>query len=108
MGEPWAANLRRVHPSGSSKFYLGQCCSQSMLTFMGFGFQGTLREKDFDITREAGRSFLALRKTYEAVVKDNFLEVHFFWAGKGTCCIPTQGYYGPAISAIGVSPSKSS
>lgn len=34
------------------------------------------------------------------------MEIHFFWAGKGTCCVPTQGYYGPAISAISVSPGK--
>lgn len=34
----------------------------------------------------------------------NFLEIHLFWAGKGTCCIPTQGYYGPMISALSVTP----
>jgi hypothetical protein len=35
-------------------------------------------------------------------VSENYLEIHLFWAGKGTCCIPVQGYYGPLISAIHV------
>ncbi|XP_078437586.1 putative LRR receptor-like serine/threonine-protein kinase At1g56140 [Wolffia australiana] len=66
--------------------------------------QGALMEKDFDIRKEAGGSFRAVDKRYQARVTDNFLEVHFFWAGKGSCCIPTQGTYGPAISAISVRP----
>ncbi|KAJ0099663.1 hypothetical protein Patl1_21104 [Pistacia atlantica] len=28
------------------------------------------------------------------------MEINFFWAGKGTCSIPTQGTYGPLISTI--------
>lgn len=35
---------------------------------------------------------------------ENFLEIHLFWAGKGTCCVPVAGYYGPSISAISVTP----
>ncbi|CAA7406849.1 unnamed protein product [Spirodela intermedia] len=66
--------------------------------------QGILREEDFDIKRAAGGNNLVVVRRYEALVTDNFLEIHFFWAGKGTCCIPTQGYYGPAISAISVTP----
>ncbi|CAA6669871.1 unnamed protein product [Spirodela intermedia] len=66
--------------------------------------QGILREEDFNIRRAAGGSNLAVVRRYTTLVTDNFLEVHFFWAGKGTCCIPTQGYYGPAISAISVTP----
>ena len=33
-------------------------------------------------------------------VSENYLEIHFFWAGKGTSYIPAQGTYGPSISAI--------
>ncbi|XP_078175809.1 putative LRR receptor-like serine/threonine-protein kinase At1g56130 [Carex rostrata] len=67
--------------------------------------QGALKEKDFNIRKEAGgRSFVAVVKNYTIPVTNNFMEIHFFWAGKGTCCVPTQGYYGPAISAISVSP----
>ncbi|XP_064973468.1 probable LRR receptor-like serine/threonine-protein kinase At1g56140 isoform X1 [Musa acuminata AAA Group] len=67
--------------------------------------QGNLREKDFDIRKEAGeKSLTAVIKEYVAPVTENFLEIHFFWAGKGTCCVPTQGYYGGSISAISVDP----
>ncbi|XP_020268954.1 probable LRR receptor-like serine/threonine-protein kinase At1g56140 isoform X1 [Asparagus officinalis] len=67
--------------------------------------QGKLEEKDFDIRKAAGGvSFRAIEKQYIAPVTNNFLEIHFFWAGKGTCCVPTQGYYGPSISALTVAP----
>ncbi|XP_078176433.1 putative LRR receptor-like serine/threonine-protein kinase At1g56130 [Carex rostrata] len=67
--------------------------------------QGALKEKDFDIKKKAGgRSFVAVVTNYTVPVTNNFIEIHFFWAGKGTCCVPTQAYYGPAISAISVSP----
>ncbi len=39
-------------------------------------------------------------------VSKNFLEIHLFWAGKGTDAIPIKGYYGPMISALRVTPSK--
>ncbi|XP_042457570.1 probable LRR receptor-like serine/threonine-protein kinase At1g56140 isoform X1 [Zingiber officinale] len=67
--------------------------------------QGIQKERDFDIKREAGgRSTRAVVREYVAPVTNNFLEIHFFWAGKGTCCTPFNGYYGPSISAISVSP----
>ncbi|RCV10253.1 hypothetical protein SETIT_2G097500v2 [Setaria italica] len=67
--------------------------------------QGSLREKNFNIRKTAGgKSFTAVSKSYTATVSKNFLEIHLFWAGKGTCCIPTQGYYGPMISALSVTP----
>jgi hypothetical protein len=43
-------------------------------------------------------------KVFQVQVSENYLEVHLFWAGKGTCCIPTQGTYGPSISAISATP----
>ncbi|KAI0495626.1 hypothetical protein KFK09_021929 [Dendrobium nobile] len=67
--------------------------------------QEKLMEKDFDIRKEAGgKSFTAVVKEYRTPVTNNFLEIHLFWAGKGTSFIPSQGYYGPSISAISVSP----
>ncbi|KAL0909426.1 hypothetical protein M5K25_020296 [Dendrobium thyrsiflorum] len=67
--------------------------------------QGMLKEKDFDIRKEAGgKSFIVVLKEYQAPVTNNFLEIHLFWAGKGTTFIPSPGYYGPSISAISVSP----
>ncbi|MQL85063.1 hypothetical protein Taro_017578 [Colocasia esculenta] len=65
---------------------------------------GRLREKDFDIRGKAGGSNRAVVENYIAPVTDNFLEIHLFWAGRGTCRTPTQGYYGPAISAISIAP----
>ncbi|KAK4588883.1 hypothetical protein RGQ29_019769 [Quercus rubra] len=64
--------------------------------------QGRLEVKDFDISKEAGEVEKAIRKIFKANVSENYLEIHLFWAGKGTCCIPVQGYYGPLISAIHV------
>ncbi|CAO2187401.1 unnamed protein product [Urochloa humidicola] len=67
--------------------------------------QGDLKEKNFDIRKTAGgKSYTAVYKKYNATVSKNFLEIHLFWAGKGTCCVPTQGYYGPMISALSVTP----
>ncbi|PAN10187.1 hypothetical protein PAHAL_2G077300 [Panicum hallii] len=67
--------------------------------------QGSLREKNFNIRKIAGgKSFTAVSKSYTATVSKNFLEIHLFWAGKGTCCIPKQGFYGPMISALSVTP----
>ncbi|EEE61690.1 hypothetical protein OsJ_16163 [Oryza sativa Japonica Group] len=69
--------------------------------------QGERKEKDFDIKKEAGgKSYTAVKKDYIVSVTRNFVEIHLFWAGKGTCCIPTQGYYGPTISALSLSPSE--
>ncbi|TVU15741.1 hypothetical protein EJB05_39279, partial [Eragrostis curvula] len=67
--------------------------------------QGERKEQNFDIRKEAGgKSYTAVKKQYTIPVTKNFLEIHLFWAGKGTCCIPTQGYYGPAISALSATP----
>ncbi|KAL1556055.1 putative LRR receptor-like serine/threonine-protein kinase [Salvia divinorum] len=66
--------------------------------------QGNLALKDFDIQKEAGGSFRAVVKDFTAQVTENHLEIHLFWAGKGTCCVPSQGIYGPSISALSVSP----
>ncbi|XP_058219700.1 probable LRR receptor-like serine/threonine-protein kinase At1g56140 isoform X2 [Rhododendron vialii] len=67
--------------------------------------QGNLVWEDFDIKKEAGGvSYQAVEKRFMAQVSENYLEIHLFWAGKGTCCIPDQGTYGPSISAISAVP----
>jgi hypothetical protein len=64
---------------------------------------------DFNIQREAGGlSYKAVQKHFRFEVKDNYLEVHLFWAGKGTFCIPNKGTYGPLIQAISATSGKSS
>ncbi|KAK3141509.1 hypothetical protein QOZ80_4BG0334840 [Eleusine coracana subsp. coracana] len=67
--------------------------------------QGERKEQNFDIRKAAGgKSYTTVKKQYTIPVTRNFLEIHLFWAGKGTCCIPAQGYYGPAISALSATP----
>ncbi|XP_062007456.1 probable LRR receptor-like serine/threonine-protein kinase At1g56140 isoform X3 [Rosa rugosa] len=67
--------------------------------------QGIRVWKDFDIRKEAGgKSLQAVQKECKAQVSQNYLEIHLFWAGKGTCCVPEVGTYGPVISAISATP----
>ncbi|KAK8594799.1 hypothetical protein V6N13_015715 [Hibiscus sabdariffa] len=66
--------------------------------------QGNWTLRDFDISKEAGGVLRAITPSFTANVTENHLEIHLFWAGKGTCCTPEQGYYGPSISAISVTP----
>jgi hypothetical protein len=56
--------------------------------------------KDFDITKEAGGSRKATNITYEVTVDNSILAIHLYWSGRGTCCIPYEGAYGPLVSAI--------
>ncbi|KAI8539524.1 hypothetical protein RHMOL_Rhmol09G0189500 [Rhododendron molle] len=66
--------------------------------------QGNLVQKDFDIKKAAGGVSLQIQMVFPAQVSKNYLEIHLFWAGKGTCCVPTEGTYGPSISAISAVP----
>ncbi|RAL42990.1 hypothetical protein DM860_009772 [Cuscuta australis] len=67
--------------------------------------QGILVRKDFDIRKQAGGLLSqVIDLPLKARVSENYLEVHLFWAGKGTCCVPMPGTYGPAISAISATP----
>ncbi|XP_034914857.2 probable LRR receptor-like serine/threonine-protein kinase At1g56140 [Populus alba] len=66
--------------------------------------QGSRQLKDFDISKEAGGVERSITRTFNVTVSENHLEIHLFWAGKGTCCTPVQGYYGPIISALNVVP----
>ncbi|KAK8589039.1 hypothetical protein V6N12_023448 [Hibiscus sabdariffa] len=66
--------------------------------------QGNQTLREFDISKEAGGVQRAITPSFIANVTENHLEIHLFWAGKGTCCTPEQGYYGPSISAISVTP----
>ncbi|KAJ0018669.1 hypothetical protein Pint_11534 [Pistacia integerrima] len=48
--------------------------------------------KDFDISTGAGGERKAITNKFNANVSENYLEIHLFWAGKGTCCIPDQDF----------------
>ncbi|KAG8365260.1 hypothetical protein BUALT_Bualt18G0085700 [Buddleja alternifolia] len=70
--------------------------------------QGNRVLRDFDIRREAeGVSFRAVVRQFTVEVSENYIEIHLFWAGKGTCCVPRQGSYGPLVSALSATPSFS-
>ncbi|KAL4554559.1 hypothetical protein LXL04_037153 [Taraxacum kok-saghyz] len=67
--------------------------------------QGNQVFQDFDIKRAAGgASFSPLTREVTVEVLNNYLEIHLLWSGKGTCCIPDQGTYGPLISAVSATP----
>ncbi|CAN1812694.1 Probable LRR receptor-like serine/threonine-protein kinase At1g56140 [Linum perenne] len=66
--------------------------------------QGERVLKDFNIQAEAGGSKRGLAMSFAANVSNSVMDIHLFWAGKGTCCIPYQSTYGPLVSAIRVSP----
>ncbi|XP_060970768.1 probable LRR receptor-like serine/threonine-protein kinase At1g53440 [Cannabis sativa] len=70
--------------------------------------QGILREKDFNIMERAGGAHKGITMTYDNVsVIGSTLEIHLYWAGKGTNAIPQRSVYGPLISAITVTPNFS-
>ncbi|XP_020082371.1 probable LRR receptor-like serine/threonine-protein kinase At1g53430 [Ananas comosus] len=64
--------------------------------------QGNKVLKDFNIEDVVGGPDRKLIMNFTANVTDNTLEIHFYWAGKGTTAIPERGVYGPLISAISV------
>lgn len=64
--------------------------------------QGEKVLEDFNIVNVAGGSKKALIKSFEANVTNTFMDIHFYWAGRGTCCIPFQSTFGPLVSAIHV------
>ncbi|KAI9085943.1 hypothetical protein K1719_032020 [Acacia pycnantha] len=66
--------------------------------------QGSKYLRDFNIMKEAGGVGKGIVKDFDVDVNDNSLEIHLYWAGKGTTAIPDEGVYGPLISAISVTP----
>ncbi|XP_028755430.1 probable LRR receptor-like serine/threonine-protein kinase At1g53430 isoform X6 [Neltuma alba] len=68
--------------------------------------QGRKYLHDFNIIREAGGVGKGIVKDFNVDVNDNTLEIHLYWARKGTSSIPNDNnsVYGPLISAISVTP----
>ncbi|GMI85945.1 receptor-like kinase in flowers 1 [Hibiscus trionum] len=65
--------------------------------------QEALVWKDFNIESEAMGALKPLVKQVSNVnVTNNFLEIRFIWAGKGTTRIPRRSVYGPLVNAISV------
>ncbi|RID75406.1 hypothetical protein BRARA_B02452 [Brassica rapa] len=67
--------------------------------------QGRLVEKDIDIRpTDDDTTVRPVQREYKAHVTENYLEIHLFWAGKGTFTIPNIGTCGPLISTISAKP----
>ncbi|KAJ9671369.1 hypothetical protein PVL29_025188 [Vitis rotundifolia] len=67
--------------------------------------QGVTVLKDFNIMEEAKGVGKMITKDFKTIyVNGSTLEIHLYWAGKGTNAIPNRGVYGPLISAITVTP----
>ncbi|KAK6264551.1 hypothetical protein SCA6_019985, partial [Theobroma cacao] len=65
--------------------------------------QGTKVLTDFNIKDVAGGLNKNISQTFQAEVKENSLEIHLYWAGKGSKRGPFE-LYGPLVSAISVEP----
>nr|POE84429.1 putative lrr receptor-like serine/threonine-protein kinase [Quercus suber] len=99
--ERWAVSNVGYFSGSNNAQYTSSSLSQ---------FTNTLDSELFRTTRLSASSLryygLGLENgnyTYISV-SQNYLEIHLFWAGKGTCCVPAQGTYGPSISAISATP----
>ncbi|XP_019449220.1 PREDICTED: probable LRR receptor-like serine/threonine-protein kinase At1g53440 isoform X2 [Lupinus angustifolius] len=66
--------------------------------------QGIKYLKDYNIMEAAGGVGKGITEEIDVDVNDSTLEIHLYWAGKGTTAIPDRGVYGPLISAITVTP----
>ncbi|KAK7342810.1 hypothetical protein VNO80_25766 [Phaseolus coccineus] len=66
--------------------------------------QGFRYLQDFNIVEEAGGVGKGITREFDVDVHDGTLEIHLYWAGKGTTSIPDRGVYGPLISAIEMIP----
>ncbi|WRX31557.1 Leucine-rich repeat - like 10 [Theobroma cacao] len=89
------------------KLHFAEIAMDDSLSWKGLGrrlfdvyIQGEKVLQDFNIQHEAGGSKKALIRTFEANVTNTIMEIHFFWAGKGTCCIPYQSTYGPLYQKV--------
>ncbi|KAB2078131.1 hypothetical protein ES319_A06G140600v1 [Gossypium barbadense] len=65
--------------------------------------QGTKVLADFNIKDVAGGLNKNVSRTFQAEIKGNNLEIHLYWAGKGSKRGPYE-LYGPLVSAISVEP----
>ncbi|KAL1821385.1 hypothetical protein ACET3Z_016254 [Daucus carota] len=60
--------------------------------------------KDFNIAENAGGIGKGFTLERDVTINGSTLEIHLYWAGKGTTAVPDRGVYGPLISAISVTP----
>uniref|UniRef100_A0A6N2LI16 non-specific serine/threonine protein kinase n=1 Tax=Salix viminalis TaxID=40686 RepID=A0A6N2LI16_SALVM len=67
--------------------------------------QGITLRKNFNIAERAGGVGIGITEVFDnIIVNGSTLEIHLYWAGKGTTFVPDRGVHGPLISAITVTP----
>ncbi|KAI3789528.1 hypothetical protein L2E82_02327 [Cichorium intybus] len=67
--------------------------------------QGEMKLKDFNIMEAANGTRRGIYRDFDdIIVNGSTIEIHLYWAGKGTTAIPDRGVYGPLISAITITP----
>ncbi|KAJ6779092.1 LEUCINE-RICH REPEAT-CONTAINING PROTEIN [Salix koriyanagi] len=79
------------------------CNSSDFVKNMTCGVSGERKLKDLNIVEMAKGPNEAWKTSFTAIVDDNPLEIHFFWAGKGSLDNPLA-LNGPLVSAISVTP----
>ncbi|XP_042948291.1 probable LRR receptor-like serine/threonine-protein kinase At1g53430 isoform X2 [Carya illinoinensis] len=91
------------------KLYFAEIMFSDDQTFSSLGrrifdvsIQGNIVLKDFNIMDEAKVAGNGTIKEFDVSVESSTLEIHLYWAGKGTTAIPYRAVYGPLISAISV------
>ncbi|KAI3823239.1 hypothetical protein L1987_04672 [Smallanthus sonchifolius] len=96
-------------PYTISLFFAETVFNRTPNTWQGHGrrvfdiyIQGNRRQKDFDISKEAGGVGRALVKDFDVNVTQNYLEIHLFWAGKGTCYFKVKSNSNKTGMIIGV------
>ncbi|KAM0040189.1 putative non-specific serine/threonine protein kinase [Helianthus debilis subsp. tardiflorus] len=73
--------------------------------YFDISIQGVLQAKDFNIAEKANGVGRGIFVDFDNVmVNGSTLEIHLYWAGKGTTAIPDRGVYGPLLSAIAITP----
>ncbi|KAI3509744.1 hypothetical protein L1887_25266 [Cichorium endivia] len=76
--------------------------------YFDISIQGVLEHKDYNIVEKAGGVGIGTYEDFNNVkVTGSTLDIHLYWAGKGTTAIPDRGVYGPLLSAITITPNFS-
>ncbi|GKC91456.1 probable LRR receptor-like serine/threonine-protein kinase [Tanacetum coccineum] len=73
--------------------------------YFDVSIQGVRYLKDFNIVEAADGVGKGIYRDFENImVNGSTIDIHLYWAGKGTTAIPDRGVYGPLISAITITP----
>ncbi|XP_076883597.1 putative LRR receptor-like serine/threonine-protein kinase At1g53430 [Bidens hawaiensis] len=73
--------------------------------YFDISIQGVRQWRNFNIAEEAKGVGRAFYLDFDNVtINGTTLDIHLYWAGKGTTGIPDRGVHGPLLSAIAITP----